>query len=243
MKKEEAVKIIVDCAKQYRGNLENQNLLFIFGSPQKPESLEAAFLPRHFLHLTGVIPNAGISSTDFYDRCLKGQLKISDFSIPKDGTVEMKLAVLPQLMNLYKTAKMIGDYDFAKSLLYTEKLAGNVTACMGFVREGNYYFPNTALKEDIRDVSKHPQKRVLVIYRKTMKEKTYDQPCYTAKGIDATSLILPDDIKGKFAAPISQTPDIDRLPLRERLKAVQDANKQSTKEGKKKTAKKSTPSL
>lgn len=86
MKKEEAVKIIADCAKQYRGNLENQNLLFIFGSPQKPESLEAAFLPRHFLHLTGVIPNAGISSTDFYDRCLKGQLKISDFSIPKDGT-------------------------------------------------------------------------------------------------------------------------------------------------------------
>ena len=55
MKKEEAVKIIVDCAKQYRGNLENQNLLFIFGSPQKPESLEAALLPRHFLHLTGVI--------------------------------------------------------------------------------------------------------------------------------------------------------------------------------------------
>lgn len=149
MKKEEAVKIIVDCAKQYRGNLENQNLLFLFGSPQKPESLEAAFLPRHFLHLTGVTPNAGISSTDFYDRCLKGQLKISDFSIPKDGTVEMKLAVLPQLMNLYKSAKMIGDYDFAKSLLYTEKLAGNVTACMGFVREGNYYFPNTALKEDM----------------------------------------------------------------------------------------------
>ena len=114
---------------------------------------------------------------------------------------------------------------------------------MGFVREGKYYFPNTALKEDIRDVSKHPQKRVLVIYRKTMKEKTYDQPCYTAKGIDAASLILPDSTKEKIAAPNRQKPDIEQLPLRERLKAVQDANKQSTKEVKKKTAKKSTPSL
>lgn len=198
MKKEDSIRIIVSCAKQYHINLENQNLLFLFGAPREPEWIETTFLPRHFLHLTGVRQNAGISSTDFYDRCLKGYLKASDFSIPKDGTAEMKLAVLPQLMSLHKNAKMIGDYGFAKSLLYTEKLAGNVTACMGFVRDGQYYLPNTALKEDIRDIAKHPQKRVLMIFRKPIRNKLYDQLCYAAKGLDMVSVIVPESVKSKI---------------------------------------------
>ena len=97
MRKEEAAKIIIGCAKMYHENLENNNLLFIFGLPQMPEYFEAVFLPRHFLHLTGALIPAThfISSTDFYDRCLKSRLSLSDFCIPKDGTMDMKLSVLP----------------------------------------------------------------------------------------------------------------------------------------------------
>ena len=203
MKKEEAIRIMADCAKQYHENLENKNLLFIFGSLQSPECFEATFLPRHFLHLTGVEPveDRVRSSTDFYDRCLKGRLRPSDFSITKNGTAEMKLTVLSQLMRVYKTAKMIGDYDFTKSVLYTEKLAGNVSACMGFIRDDKYYIPNTALREDIRDVTHRPQKRILAIYRKQVREPSYTELCYTAKGISISDVTMPEGIVNKIAVP------------------------------------------
>ena len=197
MKKEEAIRIITDCAKKYRETLEGKNLLFLFGSPQAPQHFEAAFLPRHFLHFTGVelSPREFISSTDFYDRCLTRNLRPSDFSIPDSGTVEMKLSVLPQMINISKTAKMIGEYSFSKSLLYTEKLAGNVTACVGFVRDDRFYIPNTVLREDIRDITKRPQKRVLAVFKKGMKEPFYAELCYHAKGIDLSKVTLPKSVQ------------------------------------------------
>ena len=137
MKKEAAIKIITDCAKSYRKNLENKNLLFVFGALQSPEYFEASFLPRNFLHLTGVklSPNRISGSTDFYGRCLSGQLSPADFDMAQNGTTDMKLSILPQLMQLHHSAKMVGDYDNTKSVLYTEKLAGNISACIGFVKE------------------------------------------------------------------------------------------------------------
>ena len=198
MTKKEAIRIIVDCARLYHENLEGKNLLFIFGAPQNPECFEAVFMPRHFLHLTGVFTK--LSSSDFYDRCLKSRLSVSDFVMPNDGTVEMKLAVLPQLMLITKTAKMIGDYDSSKSLLYTEKLAGGVSACMGFVFDQGFYKPNTALREDIRNVSIKPQKRILAIYRKVIRAPQYKERCFLQKGLDESFLRSSDEIKPKMFA-------------------------------------------
>ena len=67
------------------------------------------------------------------DRCLKRSLSPLDFSMPDSGTVEMKLSVLPRMLKISSAAKMIGEYDLSKSLLYTEKLAGNVSAFKIFV--------------------------------------------------------------------------------------------------------------
>ena len=204
MKKEEAIRIMGSCARQYCENLENRNLLFVFGTLQEAQFFEAAFLPRHFLHLTGVEPSTDRvnSSTDFYDRCLKGRLTPADFKLPKNGTAEMKLAVLPQLMQIFKTAKMIGDYDFTKSILYTERIAGNVSACMGFVRDDLYYIPNTALREDIRNITKHPQRRILLIYRKAIREPMYTELCYTAKRVHPSEIQLPAELQGRIADPL-----------------------------------------
>lgn len=186
MKKEDAIRIITNCAKLYHENLEGKNLLFLYGSPQLPQHFEAVFLPKHFLHFTGValVPQRIVSSIDFYDRCLNRNLSPSDFGMPDSGTVEMKLSVLPRMMKISTAAKMIGEYDLSKSLLYTEKLAGNVSACMGFVQDDGYYHPNTILKEDIRDVTKRPQKKVLAVFGKTLQAPTYTEVCYIAKGID-----------------------------------------------------------
>ncbi len=201
MKKEQAIKIITECAKIYNENLENKNLLFIFGMESSPEFFEASFLPRNFLHLTGVkiIDGRIFGSVDFYGRCLRGRLSPYDFSFADNGTTEMKLSILPQLMKIQTCAKMISVYDYTKSVLYTEKLVGNIRACMGFIRENDYYIPNTALSEDIRDVSVRPQKRVLAIFKKDIPQKFYETTsCYSAKKIDVSFLISSDNLEQKF---------------------------------------------
>jgi hypothetical protein len=187
MKKENALKIIVECAKQYRDNLSNRKLLFVFQDSDNLQSLEVIFLPRNFLHLTGaILADKSLKSVDFYNLCIKGDLKTSAFELNKDGTTQVKLQVLSQAMNIHKTAKMVGNYTFTKSLLVTEKLAGTVTACMGFAREKgkrNLYVPNTVLRQDIRNVVDKPPKKVLAIFRKPQHEKTYEECTYLAKGV------------------------------------------------------------
>jgi hypothetical protein len=183
MRKDDALRIVTSCAKQYRDNLENKNLKFVFSNNGAEEYFESLFLPRHFLHLTGVqLLAQHMKSSDYYNLCLKGNLPLSAFNLYPNGTTEMKLSVLPQIMNIHKTAKMIGDYNDSKSLLVTEKIVGTITACLGFQKDGNYYVPNTVLREDIRDVTATPQKRILAILRKDIKAKSYTECTYAAKG-------------------------------------------------------------
>lgn len=148
MNKEEALTIIISSAKYYEENLENRNIMFVFQEEQnKIKYIETVFLPRNFLHLTGIkIINQNIkSSTEFYHLCLKNQLTISDFEFNSNGTTPLKLKILPQILKIHKITKMIGDYNNIKPYLSTKKIAGGIHACLGFKQEGNYYIPNTAL--------------------------------------------------------------------------------------------------
>lgn len=196
MQKEDAIRIITSCAKIYNQELENKNLLFVFGSVNHTDSFEASFLPKHFLHLTGVdVSTTNFKgSSDFYEKCLKGKLSPHDFKFAQNGTTDMKLQVLPQLMKIQNTAKMVGNYNFSKSLLLTEKLAGNITSCMGFVRDDKYYIPNTALKEDIRNLTTSSPQRILATFRKPILDLQYHELCYVAKGIDFSMLNLPNSV-------------------------------------------------
>ena len=133
--------------------------------------------------------------------------------MPKDGITETKLSILPQLMQLHRCAKMIGDYDNTRPLLYTEKLAGNISACLGFTREKDYYIPNTALREDIRDISVHPTKRVLAIFKKDVTEELYTTLCYTAKKLDISSIKLPDSLKQKLEPQVLVAIEAHKPPV------------------------------
>lgn len=197
MKKEAAIRIISSCAKDYQANLENKNLLFVFGTSKNPQSFETIFSPRNFLHLTGVKINAQQinNSSDFYIKALKQVLQPTDFSFAADGTTEKKLSILPQVIRIYHNAKMVGEYNSIQSLLYTEKLAGTTVSCLGFVFDNGFYIPNTALKEDIRKITHRPQQRMLAIFRKDVESNCYQELCYKAKGIDVSSISFPAHIK------------------------------------------------
>ena len=197
MDKSEALKILFRCADQYQKNLENKNLLLICAnsSMNKVIAVETQFEPNNFLHLTGVKFQEGkrLTPDTFYTRCLARRLSLDDFELALDGTTEQKLSVfLPIVSSSSLSANMIGDYSARRPALFTEKLVGNVRACVGFVydRSRECYVPNTILNIDMRDNITN-RLRIIVTYRKNKKDERYSEVVYKAKKIDCSKIKFP----------------------------------------------------
>ncbi|MDP4268293.1 MAG: PBECR4 domain-containing protein [Bacteroidota bacterium] len=198
MDKQDALKIIFDCAKLYKDNLEGKNLIFLSVlNKTKFNYIETKFLKSNYQHLTGVVVDENkISPNNFYRKCINQRLSINDFDFKSDGTTLLKLSVLPQLMNISKNCNMIGNFNGSKPKLYANKLAGNVRACLGLSKSGSYYVPVTALKEDVRDLIIE-QERIVAILSKSISTKLYTHFLYSAKDVRIESDI-PDEILQKI---------------------------------------------
>lgn len=180
--KEDAIKIIVDSAKLYKERLSGKNLLFLYRVNQSVQYIETSFSPSRFLHLTGV--ETHIPANEFYVLCLSSRLSPKDFKFKDDGTTRLKLPILSSLMKIDSIANMFGEYSSNKPILYTEKLAGNISGCMGFVKEkSNIFVPNTALQDDIRNLSKDTY-QILATFSKKIGDAKYNKITYKSKKID-----------------------------------------------------------
>ena len=116
----------------------------------------------------------------------------------------MKLDILPRLMSIHTTARMVGEYDNSNPLLITDKLAGTVTTAMGFINIKGVYVPNTALKKDIRDITRQAtRQRIIAIFTKPRRDKKYSILTFVAKG-----LTIEDDI---FQPVLQEKVDIQNL--------------------------------
>jgi len=198
MTKEEALNIILRCAEQYKNNLVNRNLLFIcIDSALKVHSFEVVFAGSNFLHMTGVkfLSKPVISPNAFYSRCIDKRLSVKDFDMDGQGHTEQKLMVLSQLVKANLSANAIGDYNSARPFLATDKLAGGVKCCMGFVADGKrtpFFVPNSVLNEDIRKLSNN-RLRIAATYRKKVTDTDYREIVFRAKNIEWAKLRYPSD--------------------------------------------------
>jgi len=176
----EAVRIIFKCAKLYKANLSGKNLLFVSQDNEKFEFFETSFSPSNFLHLTGIRTNS--KRERFFDAALCGRLSPEDIEFESGGTAELKLSILPQLMSIHTTARMVGDYDNSRPLLIADKFAGTVTAAIGFSSVNGVYIPKSALRVDIRDITiKTTRRKVVATFVKPRNEALYKQLTYIAK--------------------------------------------------------------
>lgn len=195
MNKSEAQKILFECAELYRDNLIDCNLLFMcMDKHKKISTLEVQFLTTGFMHLTGVkFQKERISAGAFFDKCMNKRLGTEEFELAVDGTTEMKLKILPMLFRKNLSANMVGDFSARTPVLVTEKLAGGVKGCMGFVldEETGYYAPNTVLNLDIRTYLTN-QLRIVATFRKKKSEDDYSERVYIAKKIDPKELRFPE---------------------------------------------------
>lgn len=188
MNKKEAIKIILCAAQIYDKYFNDKNLLLVYGSEINPSCIQIKALGSNFLHLTGLKTNRNVSAEKFYQKAINKKLAASDFTF-KDNTTVEKLNVLQQVLNISQNARMLGNYNDYGFNLQTEKIAGGVKCCLGFVRTGKYYVPNTVLKGDIRDRVVSPQ-RILCIMSKRTDEIFYNQVLYTAKNVDFSKALF-----------------------------------------------------
>lgn len=191
MTKKEALATVFACAKEYKNNLAGRSLLFVCTDKHKNTyCVEVTFDASNFQHMTGFVTT--FSALEFFNRCIDQRLRESDFEFAPDGTTELKMLVLPGLVQKNISANMIGDYDMSHPKLYTEKLAGGIKACIGFVKNGGTgrYVPNTVLNGDMRNRVKKVD-RIIVTYRKNQSEKQYSEIVYLAKKIEWDKVIFP----------------------------------------------------
>ena len=106
----------------------------------------------------------------------------------------MKLAVLPLLTNKHLgPSRFIGIYNGKNPLLFTDRVAGSVKGGIGFIRNDGIgpYVPNTLLSGDMRQYITD-MRRVAITYRKAISDAKYTEIVYSAKGIDWSTITLPE---------------------------------------------------
>lgn len=197
------LKIIIDCANLYNENLVGKNLLVIYINRETNvySYVELVFFKNNYLHMTGVEfvqsspgnQKAGL----FFSKCLNNKLTTQEIMHRSDGNTSLKLNILKEIVNIHKSARMIGDFNEGHTTLLTEKMVGNVRACMGAVLKDDYYVPNTILKKDIRDIVivSHPVKSM---YIKGIQEPKYSVCNQTMMAKNFSFDNLPKDIKVLF---------------------------------------------
>lgn len=213
MDKRRAIQIMSKSARLYKENLEDQKILFLYGVPsevkreiQKEDKrlfslrgYEVVFHRYNFLHLTGVKINSveTASAIHFYEKCLGNRLTENDFSFASDGSTGQKLDILENMMLIKKNVSMIGDFTDRGPKLFTEKAAGNICGCIGFVKDRNtgLNVPNTLLKRDIRDVIVSPKQKVYAVISKGYMEEKYSVIEKQDKSINIKECYLMEEIE------------------------------------------------
>ena len=200
MQKKDMLPILYRSAALFEENLAGRTFLFIAQGTDRnaPHLLEARFERRHFLHFTGCKPVVALPAEAFLDLCLTKHLGPDDFSVVPQTV--LKLEVLESLMRLPYTVKMLGDFSGSGDFLYTEKLAGHVRGCMGFVLGDTapLYSPNTVLKADLRSLPAQPHK-LLCVYAKRSAQTLYPAaPVFIAKELRGKTLVWPEMVSAKL---------------------------------------------
>ena len=198
----EFIDIIAKSQKEFEKNLKNKKLMFIYEDKEKRLGKEEMFFPAtSFYHLTGIKAydsnNKLLNSYKFYEILQAGGIDESKIEV-KDKTTYYKLEVLPQLMKIDRLASMIGNFTGHGLVLQTNKLIGNVNACMGFIKnEKNVYIPNTALKRDIRDIA-DDRKKIVAVLKKDINEKLYKNIRYLKQKYQILNILQNGEINEKI---------------------------------------------
>ncbi len=152
--------------------------MFVYLENQRIKKFETKFTKVNFLHLTGIkLVDKRTNAKFFYNKCIANRIKEDEIEEREDGNTRNKLSVLNNLMYIHKNARIIGDFNQNRIFLYSDKIIGSISACLGFISNGNYYICNTSLKEDIRKITCNRAK-IVSIACKPIQDLKYNKITY-----------------------------------------------------------------
>lgn len=208
MTKQQAIQIIVKCAKQYHKYLENHQIAFVYRDGNNhSDYTEVRFRSYNFLHFTGLTPRSGLNANDFYRYALNNRISERDFTFRDSHTTELKLQILDVIMNIDSRARMIGNYIGSHIEMYTEKVTGTTTACLGLISKGDCYIPNSVLKEDIRTIVSKPPGKIYAIFKKKLNNPLYTELTYKSQNFFITKRCLPKDLLSQIEPSLFESPE------------------------------------
>ena len=189
----EALKVIVEAAKNYDKKLKDKHFLIVYQEGSQMKTACVGFRDMNFLHLTGVKTN--LSAQLFYSASISGKLSEKDFSLDTKGKAQQKLAVLPYLHELFYHNCMIGNFINSGICIKADYFVGDSKAVLsvGFRYGKKVDMPVTLYNENVKILSK-PTFKVLAIFEKNYNEEDYRMCTYLSKGQDMRKLRLPDEI-------------------------------------------------
>ena len=128
------------------------------------------------------------------------KLAKDDFEFSKDGTTVQKLNVLEYLMQIKTLAVMLGNYISTGPRLYTEKVSGTTSGCMGFIysKQDKTNIPNTLLNKDIREITPNPNNKIYAVFYKDIKNNKYCNISKLDKDIEFTKFKFTSEIERKI---------------------------------------------
>ncbi len=210
MDKSDAINIISKCAKSYKKYLDGNQVVFVYRDEKNNSNYtEVKFRSYNFLHFTGVNLRKGLNANDFYRFALNNRLSERDFSFKNNHTTELKLKVLDTIMYIDTRARMIGNYIGPHLDLFTEKVTGTTTACLGLIEKDDCYIPNSVLCEDIRSIVPKPPGKIYAIFKKTINSTFYTQLTYKSQNIEITKKCLPKNLVDRIEPSLLE----DKTPL------------------------------
>ena len=199
MNKTEIISVVNKCVRTYETNLCNTQIMFVYvNAHNQIDYAEVRFRSHNFLHFTGLVPRANISAKKFYHLILHHKLSPNDFSIGQPINTERKLQILSKIVVIDQLARMIGDYIDPRLALYTEKIIGTTSACLGLIFKNNYFIPNTILNEDIRNITQPPIGKIIAIFKMKSSEHHYSKLIYKKKDIRLTKNLFPPVVLSKI---------------------------------------------
>ena len=102
---------------------------------------------------------------------------------------------------------MIGNYTGSHIELYTEKVTGTTTVCLGLISKSNCYIPNSVLKEDIRTIVPKPPGKIFAIFKKKLNNTLYTELTYKSQNLFITKRCIPKELLSQIEPSLFESPE------------------------------------
>ena len=147
--KERARKSIISGAAVYKSVFVDYEYLIYSADFKNRDYYIITAEESNYPHMTGV--HSLLSAQDFFDRCLDGSLKITEFDFSDirrseqeiKGSVKRKIQIIPLLSNLFVN-KLQAEEDFIKGKIYCSLATADNRLTIGFIDSSSR--PKTLLK-------------------------------------------------------------------------------------------------